>query len=278
MHAQTLDRVTLEHDLRRAIERSELRLHYQPLVSLGTGEVVGMEALLRWEHPTRGLIPPLSFIPMAEETGLILPIGRWVIETACHRLRDWQRRHPAAAGLSISVNLSAPPVRRVGADRHDRRHPRPRRPRPGLPRAGDHRERGHGPVRGVGRAAPGLRALGVQLALDDFGTGYSSLSYLRRLPLDTIKVDRSFVSGLGTDPADTPIVQAVISLAHGLGIDVVAEGIETAAQARILQELDCDRGQGYLFSRPLPGGRDGVAARLRHRARGARRRPDAPRT
>jgi Amt family ammonium transporter len=244
--------MTLEHDLRRAIERSELRLHYQPLVSLGTGEVVGMEALLRWEHPTRGLIPPLSFIPLAEETGLILPIGRWVIETACHRLRDWQRRLPAAAGLSISVNLSARQFAEsglIGTIAGILDHA-------GLDPACLELEITESVVMDQSEASverlQGLRALGVQLALDDFGTGYSSLSYLRRLPLDTIKVDRSFVSGLGTDPADTPIVQAVISLAHGLGIDVVAEGIETAAQATSLQELDCDRGQGYLFSRPLP--------------------------
>jgi Amt family ammonium transporter len=252
MHAQTLDRMTLEHDLRRAIERSELRLHYQPLVSLGTGEVVGMEALLRWEHPTRGMIAPLSFIPMAEETGLILPIGRWVIETACHRLRDWQRRLPAAAGLSISVNLSARQFAEsglIGSVAGILDHA-------GLDPACLELEITESVVMDQSEASverlQGLRALGVQLALDDFGTGYSSLSYLRRLPLDTIKVDRSFVSGLGTDPADTPIVQAVISLAHGLGIDVVAEGIETEAQAASLQELDCDRGQGYLFSRPLP--------------------------
>ncbi len=252
MHAQTVDRATMEHDLRRALERSELRLHYQPLVDLTTGTVVAVEALLRWEHPTRGLVPPLAFIPLAEETGLILPIGRWVLETACHRVRDWQRRYPAAANLAISVNLSARQFAESGlisdvATILDHA---------GLDPALLELEITESVVMDQSEASVerlrGLRGLGVKLVLDDFGTGYSSLAYLRRLPLDTIKIDRSFVSGLGDDPADTPIVRAVISLAHGLGIDVVAEGIETEAQVAELRDLDCDRGQGYWFSRPLP--------------------------
>jgi diguanylate cyclase (GGDEF)-like protein len=252
MHAQTVDRATMEHDLRRALERSELRLHYQPLVELVTGTVIGVEALLRWEHPTRGLVPPLSFIPLAEETGLILPIGRWVLETACRTVRDWQRRFPAASRLAVSVNLSARQFAESGLITD-------------VARILDHAELDPASLEleitesvvmdqseaSVERLR-GLRALGVKLVLDDFGTGYSSLSYLRRLPLDTIKVDRSFVSGLGSDPADLPIIQAVVSLAHGLGIDVVAEGIETLAQLASLRELHCDRGQGYWFSRPLP--------------------------
>ena len=253
MHVQTLDRVTLEHDLRGAIERSELRLHYQPLVDLLTGEVMGMEALLRWEHPTRGLISPLSFIPLAEETGLILPIGRWVLETACHRLRDWQRRFPAAEGLAVSVNLSA----RQFAESSLISNVAAILDHAGLEPGCLELEITESVVMDQSEASVerlrGLRALGVKLVLDDFGTGYSSLSYLRRLPLDTIKIDRSFVSGLGgVDPADGPIVQAVIALAHGLGIDVVAEGIETETQLASLRDLACDRGQGYWFARPLP--------------------------
>jgi diguanylate cyclase (GGDEF)-like protein len=252
MRAETLDRATLEHDLRRAIERSELRVHYQPLVDLETGTVVGLEALLRWQHPTRGLVPPLSFIPLAEETGLILPIGQWVLETACQQVRAWQRRFPSAQSLVISVNLSARQfaqsdlVAAVAATIH----------RAGLAPANLELEITESVVMDQSEASVerlrGLQALGVQLVLDDFGTGYSSLSYLRRLPLDTIKIDRSFVSGLGSDAADLPIIQAVISLAHGLGIDVVAEGIETAAQLASLRALNCDRGQGYAFARPLP--------------------------
>ena len=252
MRAETLDRATLEHDLRRAIERSELRVHYQPLVDLDSGTVVGLEALLRWQHPTRGLVPPMSFIPLAEETGLILPIGQWVLETACHQVRSWQRRFPAASSLVISVNLSARQfaqsdlVNAVAATIH----------RSGLAPANLELEITESVVMDQSEASVerlrGLQALGVQLVLDDFGTGYSSLSYLRRLPLDTIKIDRSFVSGLGSDAADLPIIQAVISLAHGLGIDVVAEGIETAAQLDYLRDLACDRGQGFAFARPLP--------------------------
>jgi diguanylate cyclase (GGDEF)-like protein len=253
MRAQTLDRATMEHDLRRAVDREELRLHYQPLVDLRTGAVVGVEALLRWQHPARGLVPPMSFIPLAEETGLILPIGDWVLRTACHQVRDWQRRFPAARSLMVSVNLSARQfaqsnlVERV-AEILDAA---------GLPPAALEVEITESVVMdqsevSVGRLR-GLQELGVQLVLDDFGTGYSSLSYLRRLPLDTIKIDRSFVSGLGgADAADLPIIQAVISLAHGLGIDVVAEGIETAAQLACLRDLTCDRGQGFAFARPLP--------------------------
>jgi diguanylate cyclase (GGDEF)-like protein len=252
MHAQTVDRATMEHDLRRALERSELRLHYQPLVDLATGAVVAVEALLRWDHPTRGLVPPLAFIPLAEETGLILPIGRWVLETACHQVRDWQRRYRAAANLAISVNLSARQFAESGlisdvATILDH---------VGLDPALLELEITESVVMDQSEASVerlrGLRHLGVKLVLDDFGTGYSSLAYLRRLPLDTIKIDRSFVSGLGDDPADTPIVRAVIQLAHGLGIDVVAEGIETEGQVAVLRGLACDRGQGYWFSRPLP--------------------------
>ena len=252
MHAQSVERATLEHDLRRAIDRSELRLHYQPIVNLATGELIGAEALLRWQHPTRGLMPPLSFIPLAEETGLVLPIGRWVLETACEQLRDWQQRFPAARGMALSVNISARQFAQAdlsGIVAHILDHTR-------IEPSCLELEITESVVMDQSEASVerlrGLRALGVRLVLDDFGTGYSSLAYLRRLPLDTIKVDRAFVSGLGDTPLDMPIVRTVVALAHNLGVDVVAEGIETPAQLADLRGLDCDRGQGYWFARPLP--------------------------
>lgn len=252
MHAQSVERATLEHDLRRAIERGELRLHYQPLVNLTNGEMVGLEALLRWQHPTRGLMPPLSFIPLAEDTGLVLPIGRWVLETACEQLRDWQQRLPAARKLALSVNISARQFAQAELSGivaqvldHTRIEPSCLELEITESVVMDQSEASVERLRG-------LRALGVRLVLDDFGTGYSSLAYLRRLPLDTIKVDRAFVSGLGDTPLDMPIVRTVVALAHNLGVDVVAEGIETPAQLAELRGLDCDRGQGFWFARPLP--------------------------
>ena len=251
MSAATLERVELENDLRRALDRDELRLHYQPIVDLATDRIVALEALVRWEHPTRGSIPPLSFIPIAEQTGLIVPIGRWVLETACRQARRWLDAFPDAP-LVMSVNLSA----------HQFAQPtlvddiRATLEASGLPADRLELEITESVLLDEGEAsATALRAirdLGVGLVLDDFGTGYSSLSYLRRLPLDTIKIDRSFVAGIDDDNSNLPIVEAVIALAHGLGIEVVAEGIETAGQLARLRDLVCDRGQGYWFARPQP--------------------------
>jgi diguanylate cyclase (GGDEF)-like protein/excisionase family DNA binding protein len=251
MSAATMERVELENDLRRALERNELRVHYQPLIDLASDRIVGLEALVRWQHPTRGLVPPLSFIPLAEETGLIIPLGRWVLETACRQAREWAAVLPGSH-LVMSVNLSGRQftqpdlVDQVAGILAETNLP------PQLLELEitesvlmDQTEAGT-------RALRALRGLGVKLVLDDFGTGYSSLAYLKHLPLDTIKIDRSFVNGLEADDANLPIVQAVISLAHGLGIGVVAEGIETAAQLARLRALDCDRGQGFYFARPMP--------------------------
>jgi len=272
MNAATLDRLDLERDLRRALDGGELRVHYQPIVDLRTDAVVGFEALVRWQHPTRGLVAPLAFIPMAEETGLIEPLGRWVLETACRQAARW---HASAAKRSVmppfvSVNLSARQF--VAADLVAdvaailaKTHLAPSALELEITESVvmDQSEAGI-------RALRALRELGVRLVLDDFGTGYSSLSYLKHLPLDTIKIDRSFVTGLD-QPADRSIVDAVIALAHGLGIGVVAEGIETEAQADQLRELGCDLGQGYLFARPIPA--DQTATFLRSAVR-----RDAPRT
>ena len=262
MSAATLERVELENDLRRALERNQLRLHYQPLVDLATEQVVGLEALIRWQHPTRGLIAPLSFIPLAEDTGLIVPIGRWVIETACRQARQWLDEMPGS-DLVMSVNLSARQFAQPALVDDIREILAATR----LPANRLELEITESILldegEDSGTTLQALRDLGVRLVLDDFGTGYSSLSYLRRLPLDTIKIDRSFVDGIDSDGTNLPIVQAVIALAHGLGIEVVAEGIETAGQAARLRELVCDRGQGFFYAPPQPP--EGVAALLASR-------------
>ncbi len=259
MSASSMDRLELELDLRWAVERDELRVYYQPLVDLRTGRTIGHEALVRWQHPTRGLLPPLSFIPLAEETGLILPIGDVVLAEACRQARAWQLVDPALADLVVSVNLSARQFARpdlaarvatVLAET-------------GLPPHTLELEitesLAMSDAEATGVTLRALHELGVRVALDDFGTGYSSLAYLSRLPLDVIKVDRSFVAGLHDSPANLAIIRAVVGLAQGLGIAVTAEGIEREDQLEALRELGCDRGQGFLFARPRPAAEAGSA-------------------
>jgi diguanylate cyclase (GGDEF)-like protein len=251
MSGATLARVDLENDLRRALERNELRVHYQPLVDLGTDRVMGVEALVRWEHPQRGLVSPASFIPLAEQSGLIVPLGDWVLETACRQARAWREQDPTS-NLVLSVNLSG---RQFG-------HPDllgavlAILDRTGLPPSALELEITESVAmeesEATMRTLRALRDVGVRLVLDDFGTGYSSLAYLKRLPLDSIKLDRAFIADLGVHDANIPIVSAVVALAHGLGIDVVAEGIETVEQRVLLESLGCDRGQGFLYAPPLP--------------------------
>lgn len=266
MNSETLERLDFEADLRHAIERDQLVLHYQPLVDLTSDRVVGFEALVRWQHPERGLVPPLAFIPLAEETGLILPIGRWVLETACRQAQAWQAKFPGVRPM-MSVNLSA----RQFAQPDLGGQIQAILASTGLPAASLELEITESVVMDSSEKAisalRALRTLGVKLVLDDFGTGYSSLSYLKHLPLDTIKIDRSFVAGLVDDDANLPIVEAVISLAHGLGIEVTAEGIETAEQRDCLRRLACDRGQGNYYAVALPAerieeclGPDGLAS------------------
>ena len=252
MRARAIERLRVENDLRRALERGELRLEYQPVVSLKSFAIVGVEALLRWRHPQRGEISPADFIPIAEETGLIEPIGRWVLEQACRQGAEWYRARPDSAPITISVNLSAVQVNR--------------RSLPDVV-AGALRSSGLDPaclsleitetvmVRdadGLGEVLDALKALGVRLVLDDFGTGYSSLGYLTRLPLDVLKVDRSFVDGLGSDSRDTAITETIIAMSRALSLDVVAEGVETADHVRELSRLGCGLAQGFHFSRAVP--------------------------
>ena len=250
MKAMAVARLELEADLRRAIERGELTLHYQPLVTLVNGRVARAEALLRWTHPTRGAVPPLDFIPLAEEIGVIREIGRWGLGEACRQAAEWRRAHGERAPI-VCVNLSArefaDPALAEAVGRTLREV--------ALDPAGLALEITEGVLMD---AAPGtlatlwqLKGLGVGLAVDDFGTGYSSLAYLKRFPVDTLKLDKAFIDGLGQDGDDTAIVEAVTSLAHALGLAVVAEGVETADQAASLHRLGCDLAQGYHFARPL---------------------------
>jgi diguanylate cyclase (GGDEF)-like protein/PAS domain S-box-containing protein len=254
MRIEVFDRMTTEHSLHRALERRELTLHYQPVVEIGGVTTVGVEALLRWQHPEQGLVSPYRFIPVAEESGLIIPIGAWVLEQACHQLSDWQHRDLTGPQGSIEVNLSARQIddpRIVGTVEEILS-------RTGLPAEYLTLEITESALMrdasGALSVLSALKEIGVLLAIDDFGTGYSSLSYLQRFPLDILKVDRSFVEELGVSTKGETIVAAVIDLAHALGLKVVAEGVETPDQLDVLRSLDCDLAQGFLFSKPLPAG------------------------
>lgn len=249
MNMRALDRLTLESDLHRALERNELFLMYQPQLAFGTGEVLGMEALVRWRHPSRGLISPGEFIPIAEDCGLIVPIGNWVLESACAQHARW-----VSQGLtkgSMAVNISAHQFRQ--ADFCDRISDVLSRTglQPGLLEL----EVTEGVVmQGIGQVLQKLnilRELGVTLAIDDFGTGYSSLNYLKQFPLNRLKIDQSFIRGLPDDQGNGAIAKAIIQMGHSLGLNVLAEGIETKEQENHLKTLGCDAGQGYLYARPL---------------------------
>ena len=247
---QSIERLLLESSLRGALEREELLLHYQPKQDLGHGGVSGVEALLRWQHPERGLLPPSNFIPLAEETGLIVPIGKWVIETACAQNMAWQRQGLPA--LRIAVNLSprqfADPalLGDIGA---------------ALEKSGMAPELleleitesmvMHNVERAM-RVLKAIKCLGVILAIDDFGTGYSSMSLLKKFPIDVLKIDRSFVREVTSNSEDKAIADAIIALGRVLDLTIVAEGVETAEQEAFLRAHNCHEVQGYLISKPVP--------------------------
>jgi diguanylate cyclase (GGDEF)-like protein/PAS domain S-box-containing protein len=244
--------IQIEQELQQALEYDQLRLFFQPNVDLQTGRIVGAEALVRWAHPVRGLIAPDRFLAVAEETGLIVPLGEWVMSAACRQLAAWQER-PETADLRLSVNLSARELTHpdlvatvLGCVRQSGIEPQPLTIEVTESTAMADGDSGF-------RALRDLSAEGIKVAIDDFGTGYSSIEQLRRMPVDIVKVDRSFVSGMASDSTDRELVAAVVGMAQALKLCVVAEGIETPEQAEALREMGCDLGQGFLFSRPLPG-------------------------
>jgi diguanylate cyclase (GGDEF)-like protein/PAS domain S-box-containing protein len=247
MHSEALRRLQLETELRRAVDRGEFRVFYQPVVELETGRTRGWEALVRWDHPERGLVGPDEFIGAAEDTGLIVPLGRWVLGEACRQLQAWQKGAPAAEPLFVCVNLSA----RQFLDPRLLAEVEAAVREAGLPPGSLKLELTESTVMRDAQAAAALlrrlRALGIQIYLDDFGTGYSSLSHLHQLPLDGLKIDRSFVRGT----IDAAVVQTILTLAQSLSVGVVAEGIEKAGQLAALRAMGCRLGQGYLFSRPV---------------------------
>jgi diguanylate cyclase (GGDEF)-like protein len=247
---RALDRLHTENGLRQALEREELRVFFQPEVSIETGKIVGLEALVRWEHPERGLVGPADFIALAEETGLIVPIGAWVLREACRHARRWQLERADDEALTVAVNVSArqlaePAFVEAVSDALAET---------GLDPSGLCLEVTESVLiedpDSSAETLGALKALGVQVAVDDFGTGYSSLEHLRRFPIDAVKIDRSFVRGLPHSSEDVAIVGAVIELGHALNLSVVAEGVETADQLGNLQSAGCDTAQGFLFSRP----------------------------
>jgi diguanylate cyclase (GGDEF)-like protein len=259
MNAQAVERLALENSLRRAIENEEFITYYQPVIDLGSGKIVGMEALVRWQHPELGVLLPAKFIGLAEDTGLIVEIGDLVLRTACAQTRKWFDQ--GLGPLRIAVNISArhfqqenfldrlvETLEETGLD--------PKSLELELTETSIMKN-----AESAARLLADIRKLGVKVAIDDFGTGYSSLSYLKRLPIDTVKLDRSFVSGATTDPDDAALVMAIVTLAHNLRLTVIAEGVETAEQLSFLRLLRCDEGQGYYFSKPVPA--DVFAASLR---------------
>lgn len=251
MHSRALELLQLETDLRRAYEREEFLLHYQPIVTLQTLQVCGFEALLRWQHPVKGLISPLDFIPLAEETGLIIPIGLWALREACRQMKAWQRGHPSISDWSMSVNLSGRQFVQPDLIKQIYQALQETQLAPQCLKL----EITESVVMENSGAAVTmlneLRALGVELSIDDFGTGYSSLSYLHRLPVRRLKIDRSFVGLMNISHENREIVRTIVLLARNLGMDVVAEGVEEEEQALQLRELGSEYGQGFFFSHPL---------------------------
>jgi diguanylate cyclase (GGDEF)-like protein len=252
MQTRAQERFELEAELRRAVEQEEFVLYFQPIVSLRDGSMVGFEALLRWRHPLKGIQRPSAFLPLAEKTDLIVPIDRWVLEEVCRQAKRWEEDYPSASLVTMNVNLSSTQLKGGGLARTIEEtlrrvalkvHTLALDITEGFLLKASEDE---------ARTLNALKQMGIRLDLDDFGTGYSSLSYLKSFPVDGVKLDKSFVEGLAEDTMGMALAQKIIELCHTLGLEVVAEGIETPEQASLLKETGCDLGQGYYFGRPLP--------------------------
>ncbi|MDQ5843754.1 MAG: EAL domain-containing protein, partial [Acidobacteriota bacterium] len=250
MHSKASKQFSLETSMRHALSNEEFVLHYQPQLAVDSLKITGVEALVRWQHPQLGLLPPAEFIGLAEDNGLILPIGEWVLRTACRQNREWQQK--GFTPMRMGVNVSA----RQFQQRHLAENVLEILEQTGLAPEYLDLELTESSIMSKAQASidvlTKLKAMGVTISIDDFGTGFSSLSYLKRLPIDALKIDRSFIRDLTTDPDDAALVMAIVTLAHNLNLEVIAEGVETDEQLRFLRLLRCDEVQGYLFSKPLP--------------------------
>jgi predicted signal transduction protein with EAL and GGDEF domain len=249
MHANAVKRLQLETDLRKAFDQAEFRVYYQPIVWLQTGRIAGFEALTRWQRP-EGILAPVEFIAVAEETGLIIPMNRQLLREACQHLRSWQSEFPSSPPLTMSVNLSSREFAQPDLASEIRKSLEETGVDPGCLQLEIIETIAMGDAEKSGHVLAHLKALGVRLSIDDFGTGYSSLSRLRRIPVDTLKIDRAFISNMDRDPESREIVRIIIMLAHNLGLKAVAEGTETEEQVNLLKQLNCEMAQGYFFSRP----------------------------
>jgi len=264
MASQTLDRMELEGELRDALEQGAFEVYYQPLVDFASGAIRAVEALVRWNHPERGTVGPATFISIAEDSGLIVPLGRWVLETACRDARRWQTQYPTTSPLQVNVNLSANQLRDPNLVDDVRRILTTTGLDPATLKLEVTESVAVANTLHNWATLTELRQLGIRLAIDDFGTGNSAMDYLRRFPVDTLKIDRSFVQDLGRDQQTTALVRGMIAFAKSLGLHVTGEGIETTEQSAQLRSMGCDLGQGFLFARPLPAQQLEQALALEH--------------
>jgi predicted signal transduction protein with EAL and GGDEF domain len=251
MHEQAIDRLALENDLRRALEREEFRVYYQPIVSLQTGTIAGFEALIRWQRPGVGIVTPGEFIGVTEEMGLIVSVGEWMFRKSCEQARRWHIEHPRKPALTVSINVSGRQFAQMDLVTTLEMIVRETQVDPMAIKLEITESVTMGDPERAIKVIEGLKKLGMRISIDDFGTGYSSLSYLRRFPIDTLKIDRSFVSKVESNSESREIVRTIMGLARNLGMDVVAEGAETVAEVSYLVSLGCEFGQGYFFSRPV---------------------------